>query len=130
MATSTLQNSPALTLIARIFLSLLFIPAGWSKLTSLSGTAQYFGSIGLPMPTITALIVGLLELVAGVAILLGFQTRIAAIVLALFTIGTAIIGHMSPFDQTSFLKNLAIAGGFLILAQHGAGSLSIDGKRG
>ena len=63
----------------------MFILAGFGKLTAIAGTAGWFGSIGLPLPTVDAVLVGLLELVGGLAILVGFQTRIAAIVLAVFT---------------------------------------------
>ncbi len=124
------QTNGAVTLVARILLSILFIPAGFSKLTAIAGTAGYFANLGLPLPTITAVIVGLLEFIGGIAVLIGFQTRIAAILLGLFTIGAALAAHAVPFDQNVFLKNLAIAGGFFVLAVHGAGSLSVDAKRG
>ncbi|PWL17470.1 hypothetical protein DKP76_11905 [Falsochrobactrum shanghaiense] len=130
MSTITPQTNGAVTLLSRILLSILFIPAGYAKLVALGGTSEYFASIGLPMPYVTAIIVALLEFVGGIAVLVGFQTRIAAVLLGLFTIGAAMIGHMIPFDQTGFLKNLAVAGGFFVLALHGAGSLSVDAKRG
>lgn len=130
MATTSPQTNGAVALLARILLSLLFIPAGFSKLTAIAGTAGFFAKLGLPMPSVVAVIVGLLELVGGLAVLIGFQTRIAAVLLGLFTIGAALIAHAAPFDQTAFMKNLAIAGGFFILALHGAGSLSVDAKRG
>ncbi len=79
------------------------------------------------------MIVGLVELLGGLAVLVGFQTRYAAVLLGLFTIGAALVGHLVPWDQANqinFFKNLAIAGGFFVLAQHGAGALSIDAKRG
>ncbi len=127
------QTNGAVTLVARIFLSILFILAGYGKLTAIAGTAGYFGSIGLPMPTVTAVIVGLIEFVGGLAILVGFQTRIAAVVVGLFTIGATLVAHMDFSEGMNFLmaqKNLAIAGGLLLLGLHGAGSLSIDAKRG
>lgn len=124
-----MSNNAIVTLISRILLSILFIPAGFGKLTAIAGTAGYFASKGLPLPTITAVIVGLIELLGGLAILVGFKTSYAAIILGLFTIATAFIGHFSPFEGTQFFKNLAIAGGFFVLAQYGAGALSVDGKR-
>ena len=85
------------------------------------------------MPTVTAVVVGLIELLGGLAILVGFQTRIAAWVLAIFTIATALVAHTGWADQNQmihFLKNLAIAGGFLLLASSGAGAYSVDARRG
>ncbi len=119
-------------LVGRILISNLFILAGFSKLTAIGATAGWFGAIGLPLPTVTAVLVGLVELIGGLAILVGFQTRIAAIVIALFTLGATAIAHMDLADQTQFLffqKNLAITGGLLILAAVGAGAISIDRRR-
>lgn len=129
----TASSAPAVVLVGRILLSILFILAGYSKLTSLAGTAGFFGGIGLPMPMVTAAIVGLVELLGGIAVLVGFKTRIAAIVLALFVLAATAIAHLD-FSQAGnalmLQKNLAIAGGFLLLAVLGAGPLSIDGRRG
>jgi putative oxidoreductase len=119
-------------LVGRILISILFILAGFGKLTAISATAGWFGSIGLPVPTVTAVVVGLVELLGGLAILLGFQTRIAAIVIALFTVGATLVAHLDFADQMQVLmlqKNLAIAGGLLILAAVGAGSYSVDARR-
>ncbi|HWD12769.1 DoxX family protein [Pseudochrobactrum sp. sp1633] len=127
---SASQNS-AVILIARIFLSILFILAGWAKLTGLEGTAQYFGAIGLPVPTVTAVLVGLVEFVGGLAILVGFKTRIAAVIVALFTIGATLVAHMDFAEGMNAMmaqKNLAIAGGLLLLAITGAGAFSVDGR--
>ncbi|GAA0593034.1 DoxX family protein [Paenochrobactrum glaciei] len=118
-------------LIGRVFISILFILAGWAKLTAISGTAGYFGSLGLPMPTVTAVLVGLIEFLGGLAILVGFQTRIAAVIVALFTIGATLVAHMDFSDGLNVMmaqKNLAIAGGLLALAAYGAGSYSVDAK--
>lgn len=126
-------NNAALIAVGRVLLSLIFILAGYGKLTGIAGTAGWFGSIGLPFPTVVAVLVGLLELFGGLAILVGFQTRIAAIALALFTIGATLIAHLDFADQVQLLffqKNLAITGGLLVLAAFGAGALSIDGRRG
>jgi putative oxidoreductase len=120
-------------LVGRILLAVMFVLAGFAKLTDIAGTAGWFGSIGLPAPTILAVLVGLLELVAGVAIVVGFQTRIAALALALFTIGATLIAHTNFADMMQFLifqKNFAVVGGLLVLAFVGAGALSIDARRG
>ncbi|MDQ0318803.1 putative oxidoreductase [Pararhizobium capsulatum DSM 1112] len=126
-----MQQSP-IVLVGRILLSIIFILAGFGKITALGGTAGYFASMGLPAPMITTVVVALVELLGGIAILVGFQTRIAAYILALFCVATAFIAHFNFADQMqliNFQKNLAMAGGFLVLAAFGAGSLSIDARR-
>ena len=136
--TSTVGSQPAagsaaVLAVGRLLLSLLFLVAGFGKLTDIAGTAGWFGSIGLPAPTVVAVVVGLLELVGGLAILVGFKARIAALVLAAFTVGATLIAHLDFADQVQqlmFLKNLSITGGLLFVAVFGAGSLSIDGRRG
>ena len=127
------SNSSTTILLGRILLAAIFLLSGFGKLTAIAGTAGYFGSLGLPLPTATAIIVGLIELLGGIAILVGFQTRIVGWVLAIFTVATGLVAHTGWADQMQmiqFLKNLAIAGGFLLLASSGAGAYSIDAKRG
>ncbi|QDB99387.1 DoxX family protein [Mesorhizobium sp. 8] len=132
-ASGTASNSSLAILVGRVLLSILFILAGYSKLTDIAGTAGWFGSIGLPMPTVTTVVVGLVELLGGLAVLIGFQTRIAAIVLALFTLGATAVAHLD-FSQAGnalmLQKNLGLTGGFLLLVALGAGAYSIDAKRG
>ena len=127
-----------LALLGRILLSLLFITAGYAKLTHFSGTVGYIASSKLPMaPLLTALTI-CVELGGGLLILLGFLTRYAAIVLAGFSILAGIFFHnywALPADQVAnmqihFWKNVSIAGGFLSLAAFGAGAFSIDAKMG
>ena len=121
----TVSNASGTILLGRILLSIIFLLSGFGKLTAIAGTAAYFGSMGLPVPTVTAVVVGLIELLGGLAILVGFQTRIAAWVLAVFTIATALVAHTGWADQNQmihFLKNVAIAGGFVLLASSGAGA--------
>lgn len=138
MSTDTIAVKPSATassavaLVGRVLLSSLFILAGYAKLTGLAGTAGWFGSIGLPLPTLTAVAVGLLELFGGLAILVGFQTRLAAVALAIFTLAATLIAHLDFSDQMQvllFQKNISITGGLLILAALGAGALSIDNRR-
>ncbi|MEZ5871777.1 MAG: DoxX family protein [Nitratireductor sp.] len=119
-------------LAARILLAIIFILAGAMKFGGIEGTAGYIASVGLPAATLLAWLAAIFELVAGIAILVGFQTRNTAYLLAAFCIFTAFVFHFQPADQTQFimfLKNLAMAGGFLALAVSGAGSLSVDGRR-
>ncbi|MBV6651482.1 MAG: DoxX family protein [Hoeflea sp.] len=119
-------------LIGRVLLSIIFIMAGVSKLDSVAGTAGYMASMGIPLPGLTVWLVIALEIVGGIAILLGFFTRYAAWALAAFCVASGYLGHFQPEDQmqmTSFMKNLAMAGGFLALAAAGAGSFSVDARR-
>lgn len=118
-------------LIARIFLAILFIMAGIGKLTGAEATAGYFGALGIPLPGISVYLVGLFELVGGIAIVAGYQTRIVALAFAVFSIASAVLAHTNFADQTQmimFMKNLGLAGGFLLLWVHGAGGMAVDKK--
>lgn len=130
-----LQN--ATNLLGRLLLASLFLPAGISKLMGFEGTVGYFSSLGLAVPALLAVAVITLEIVGGIALLVGFRTRISAVILALFTLGASVVGHAYwavPADQVFvakllFYKNIAIIGGLLVLASAGAGALSIDRKK-
>jgi len=127
-----------LALAARILLAALFVPAGISKIAGFAGTVGYIGSMGLPLPAVGAVLAILVEAGAGIALLVGFQTRFAALALAVFTVVTAFIFHaywsvpaeQMMVNQIMFMKNLAIAGGLLSLVAFGPGALSLDAKRG
>ena len=126
-----MSNSVVL-LIARILLSAIFISAGLQKLGGIEGTAGYIGSVGLPAPVLLAWASGIFEVVAGLAILVGFFTRYAAWLLAAFCVVTGVFFHFDFADQAqtiNLFKNLAITGGFLALAVAGPGSISIDARR-
>jgi putative oxidoreductase len=125
------MSNNAILLVARIFLAIIFIFSGFGKLAGISQTAGYFASLGIPMATAAAVIVGLFELIAGLAVLVGFQTRLAAWGLAVFSVLSALIAHMNWADMMQmiqFQKNLALAGGFLALAVAGPGTLSVEGR--
>ena len=125
--------SNALLLVGRILLSVIFIMAGLSKFGSIEGTAGYISSVGLPAGVALAWLAAIFETLAGVAILIGFQTRITAWLLAAFCVFTVVVFHYAPADQmqmTMFMKNIAIAGAFLILSVAGPGALSVDARRG
>jgi putative oxidoreductase len=130
-----LQNG--LSLLGRLMLAFLFLPAGVGKLLGFAGTVGYINSKGLPMPEVGAAIALTVEILGGLALIAGFQTRIAAVVLAVFTVGAAIFFHnywavpeaQQMMQQINFNKNIAIAGGLLVLAAFGAGGFSLDGKR-
>jgi putative oxidoreductase len=127
----------ALLLISRLLLAALFVPSGFQALTHISGTINYFAGLGLPLPTLAAWGTGLFELIAGMLVLVGFQTRIAALLLAAFCLVAGFIGHygqgaddatLAFLHQQMLMKDIAIAGGFLALAMAGAGAWSADGR--
>ena len=122
--------NPAVTLLGRILLSIIFIVAGFGKLTGAAGFAGYLGNLGVPGGIATAYLVGLFELVGGLAILVGFQTRIAAYALAAFCVATGLLAHLGPDQSTALMKNIALTGGFLVLASAGAGAYSVDARSG
>ncbi|WP_171022520.1 MULTISPECIES: DoxX family protein [unclassified Variovorax] len=131
MATTTTPNSAQdlQALIGRILVATLFIPAGFGKLMGFSGTVGYITSAGLPLPEIAAVIAIVVELGLGIALLVGFKTRLVSLIMAIFTVATALFFHKFWADATQniqFFKNMAIAGGLLSFAAFGAGRFSID----
>lgn len=131
----TIQN--ALNLAARWLMVALFLPAGIGKLTAFTGTVGYISSAGLPLPTLAAALALIVEIVGSLALLAGFGTRIAALVLAAFTLVASFFFHaywavpaeQAFVTQLLFFKNIAVVGGLLALAAHGAGALSLDARR-
>lgn len=114
-------------LAARILMPILFITAGWGEITGYAGTQQYMEAMGVPGALLPLTI--LLELGGGLAILFGFLTRTTALFTAGFTLLTAFLFHSNFADgvnQLMFMKNLTIAGGYLVLAVSGPGAFSID----
>lgn len=132
---STLEN--LFVLIGRLTLAALFLPAGLSKITGFGGTVGYIESVGLPLAALGAIIAIVVEVAGGLALIAGLFTRISAIVLAVFTLLASVFFHAYwsvPADQAFmqqllFYKNLAVVGGLLVLAAHGAGQWSLDHKR-
>jgi len=118
-----------LNLIGRLLLAQIFIIAGIGKIFGYAGTMAYMNSMGVPgvlLPLVIALEIG-----GGLALVIGWQTRWVAYALAIFSILAALIFHhdfADPMQKINFMKNLAIAGGFLILAASGPGALSLDKK--
>jgi len=116
-------------LVGRILIAVLFIPAGWNKISGFAGTAGYIASKGLPLPEVGAAIAIAVELVGGLMLLVGFKTRWAALALFVFLIPTTVFFHpfwADPSQATSFWKNVAIMGGVLYVWAFGAGRLSLD----
>ncbi len=121
--------NPYFGLAGRVLLAIMFVASGYGKIGGYEGTQGYMESIGVPGMLLPLAIV--LELGGGLAIMAGWQTRIIAILLAGFTLLTAFTFHLNFADQVEsimFMKNLSIAGGFLMLAAYGPGALALDNR--
>ena len=115
--------------LGRIFLSMLFLIEGINKIFNYEGTIQYMESFGVPEYLIIPAII--LEILFPLLLIIGYQAKIAALVIAIFTIVVAIIFHTNFDDQMQFItffKDIAIAGGFIIIFVNGAGKFSVDYK--
>ncbi len=115
--------------VARIMISLMFVTSGLSKLSGYAGTQSYMEAMGVPgalLPLVIAL-----ELLGGLAVIIGWHTRIAAFLLAGFSLLSALFFHANFGDQMQmimFMKNVAIAGGFLMIVSLGGGAYSLDNR--
>ncbi len=130
---SNLQHlaAPLAAPVGRVFFSLMFVFAGVDKISGYTATQGYMEAMGVPgelLPLVIALEVG-----GGLAIIVGWQTRLAALALAGFTLLSAVLFHANFADQVQmimFMKNITITGGFLFLVAHGAGAYALDNRRG
>lgn len=136
----------AIMLIARILLSVIFILSGFGKLTDPASTAGMIAGAGLPAATLLAYLAGIFELVTGLCVLVGFQTRIVGWALALFCVFTAVMFHsgqiavpgwpdaalglINTLNGIMMMKNFTLAGAYILLATVGAGAYSLDARRG
>lgn len=119
--------NPILGLVARIFLGLIFVMGGVGKIQGFEGFQGYMESGGIPGVLAPAVIA--FEILAGAAVIIGFQARLAALALAGFSILAALMYHFDFGNQmqvTMFMKNLAIAGGMLMVFIHGSGQYSLQ----
>ena len=123
-------------LAGRILLALIFVISGYSKIVGFDGTVGYIASKGLPLPQLAAVAAIVVELGAGILLVIGWQTRWAATALFLFLIPTTLIFH--PFwavttgkqmETIQFMKNLCIMGGMLYVMAFGAGPFSVDNRK-
>lgn len=148
MTTQTYSNSQAhpmtqtaaqdtMALVGRALIALLFIPAGWAKIGGFAGTAGYIASKGLPLPEVAAAIAVAAELGLGILLLVGFQTRWSALLLAVFVAVITPMFHnfwampeaQVMMQKQAFFKNFAVVGGLLAFAAFGAGRFSVDGRK-
>ncbi|MEF9996737.1 MAG: DoxX family protein [Burkholderiaceae bacterium] len=129
-----------IALVGRLLLALMFIFAGVAKIGDFAGTAGYIATQGLPLASALAAAAIVLEIGAGLALIVGFKTRAAALALAIFTLVASFIFHnfwVLPADSQTlqmlmFMKNIAVTGGLLMVVAQGAGAWSLDarGRRG
>lgn len=123
-----------LTLVGRVLLALMFLLSGYGKISAFDGTVGYIASVGLPLPQVLAALAVVVEIGAGIALVIGWKARWAALALAIFTVLAGVLFHnywAMPADkqmlqQIMFLKNLAITGGLLFVTAFGPGGWSVD----
>ena len=116
----------------RVLLAAIFVLSGFSKIADPASALGYISSVGLPFPQLGLGIAILVEVVGGIALILGYRTRLVALTLAIFSLATAGFFHSALGDQNQFIhffKNIAMAGGLLQVVAFGAGSISLDGRR-
>jgi putative oxidoreductase len=121
-----------LPLLGRVMIGAPFILSGLGKLATHDATVGYISSVGLAFPQLGWLIAMTVEIGGGTLLLLGYRARLVALVVALFTLATALFFHRNFGDQNQmihFFKNIMIAGGLLQIVYFGAGPLSIDASR-
>lgn len=134
--TPSASTQNAFALIGRLLVAWLFVPAGFGKIAGFAGVAGYIASKGVPLPEVCAAIAIAAELGLGLLLLVGWQTRWAALGLAIFVAVITPIFHnfwalpeaQQMMQKQAFDKNLAVLGGLLVIAAFGAGRFSLDGK--
>jgi putative oxidoreductase len=123
------RAAPYLILIGRVLLSIIFIQSGWNKIFGYAGTVEHMEAAGVPGALLPLVI--LTELGGGLLVVLGVFTRWAALALAGFCLLAAYLFHhpSDPEQIISFMKNITIAGGFLVLAGSSPGAYALDNRR-
>lgn len=122
--------TPYFNTIGRVLISAIFLVSGISKVSAYAATQGYMVAMGVPGEALPLVIA--FEVAASIGIIIGLQTRVFALALAGFSLVTAVLFHRELGDQTQFImfmKNIAIAGGFLFLAANGPGALALDNRK-
>jgi putative oxidoreductase len=125
-----------IVLLGRLALAALYLPSGFNKLVHLGSFADALAARGVPAPTLLAFLGAAVEFFGALAVLVGFRTRYAALLMIGFTIVASVVSHhfwdiedvTRRMQYVQFMKNMAIVGGFLFLFVHGPGPLSVDRK--
>lgn len=125
-----------LAVAGRFLLALMFVMAGFSKITGFAGTVGYMSSKGMPAAEVLAVLTILLEIGGGLALMFGWRARWAALALALFTLLASVVFHnfwavpeaQKMMQQLLFMKNMSVVGGLLMVAALGAGPASLDAR--
>ena len=126
-----LKDIPSVGALGRFLIAALFLISGLAKIATPALTQGYIASAGLPFPLLAYLVAIVVEIGGGVLLILGYQSRIVASVMAVYTVAAALGFHRDFADQNAmahFLKNLSITGGLLQIVAFGAGRFSIDGR--
>ena len=116
-------------LLGRLFLAMIFIQSGLSKMSDYAATQGYMDAMGVSSALLPLVIV--LEVLGGIAIVIGFKARLVALAMAGFSLLSALLFHTNFSDETQtimLMKNIAIAGGFLMIVAHGAGAYALDNR--
>jgi putative oxidoreductase len=125
------KHSDTAALIGRFFFSSMFLLFGYGKLTGYAGTLGYMGSLGLPAPALFTVLAIVIEIGAGLLVLVGYKTRLVSLGVAIYVLVSAFIGHSQLDDLNQFqhfMKNMAIVGGSLAFVAFGGGAYSLDAR--
>jgi putative oxidoreductase len=126
------KHSGRAAFVGRVLYASMFLLFGYGKITAYGGTVGYMGSLGLPAPSLATLIAIVIEIGGGLLMLVGYQTRLVALVLGIYILVAAFIGHFQLGDLNQFqhfMKNIALLGGSLAFVAFGAGAYSLDARR-
>lgn len=126
------KHSDHAVLVGRLFYSSLFLVYGYLKITAYAGTTAYMAGKGLPLPALAAIISIIFELGGGLLMLVGYQTRMVALALAIYVLIATLIAHTNFADgnqMSHFFKNMAIIGGSFVFVAFGAGRYSLDARK-
>ena len=126
------RHSAWIAALGRVLIAAIFLYSGFGKIMAPEGTQAYIAAAGLPLPIVGYVLAVIVEVGGGLLLLIGYQTRLVALIIALYSIVAALAFHSQFADQNQlihFMKNFCIAGGLLQIVAFGAGSMSIDARR-
>jgi len=128
-----LKYNPYVGAVGRVLIAAIFVASGLGKIANPASTQAFIASAGLPFPLLAYLVAIVIEVGGGLLLIVGYQSRIVASAMAVFVVAAALSFHSDFSDQNAvahFLKNVSIAGGLLQVIAFGAGTVSIDARRG